>query len=506
MRISAPFRNRLPAAIAVAAAVGMLAGCTVGPDFTPPSAPGASAYRSAADKQQAAVAGTPDVDQGAGPSLRWWTAFGSADLDALVDRAIAHNASLEASNATLAAAREQVAAARGRQLPQVDANARVEHEQANLAAFGFEPNPALGLSGNPEFDLYSVGGGVSFDLDPFGRQRRSVEQSAAEAEAQLRQTQAAHLSVAGQVVTQALTIAAIRARIDTANALLDEDRRNIDLTRKRRDAGEGTLVEVLNARSQYENDRSEIPQLDQQLGEARHLLATLVGVAPADLGPADFDLDALTLPQSIPVTMPSGLVHKRPDILQAEANLHAATAAVGVATARLYPDITLGATLTQGSPDLDDLFSSSRRGFDIFGGLTAPIFHGGTLKAEKRAAADRARATAATYRQTVLDAFRQVANLLQAVESDARSVHNQREAVSVASRSLHLSRRSYEVGNSGILQTLDSERQYQKAMSNLVQARARQFLNVARLYVATAGGWTGAPEPESAGVDTGTAD
>ena len=192
--------------------------------------------------------------------------------------------------------------------------------------------------------------------------------------------------------------------------------------------------------------------------------------------------------------------------MQAEVNLHAATAAVGVATARLYPDITLGATLTQGSPDLDQLFSSSRRGFDIFGGLTAPIFHGGALKAEKRAAADRARATAATYRQTVLDAFRQVANLLQAVESDARSVHNQREAVSVASRSLHLSRRSYEVGNSGILQTLDSERQYQKAMSNLVQARARQFLNVARLYVATAGGWTGAAEADAAKPDTGTAD
>ncbi|MBW4332021.1 efflux transporter outer membrane subunit [Stakelama sp. CBK3Z-3] len=489
MRTALLWKSTLAATIAAT-----LGGCTVGPDFAPPASPSATAYRSAQDGQQPVVAGTPQITQGAGPALRWWTAFGSAELDSLVDRAIAHNASLEASNATLAAAREQLAAARGKQLPQVDANARVEHEQVNLAAFGLEPNPALGLSGNPEFDLYSIGGGVSFDLDPFGGQRRQVEQSAAEAQAQLHRTEAAHLSVAGRVVTQVLTIAALRAQIDTANALLAEDRRNIDLTSKRKEAGEGTLVEVLNAQSQFENDRGDIPQLDQQLAEARHMLATLTGISPAELGATDFDLESLTLPQTIPVAIPSRLVHKRPDILQAEADLHAATAAVGVATARLYPDVTLGGTVSQGALGPEDLLSGSTRGFDLFAGLTAPIFHGGTLKANKRAAADRARAAAATYRQTVLDAFRQVADLLQAVDSDARSVRNQREAVAVAGRSLHLSRRSYEVGNSGILQTLDSERQYQSARSNLVRARSRQFLNIARLYVATAGGWTGAAD------------
>ena len=489
--------QRFSKLLIIAIGTSALAGCTVGPDFTAPAAPSTTAYRPPAETNAATVKGAPKIAKGDGPALRWWTAFGSDELDTLVDRAIANNASIEASNATLAAAREQVAAARGQQLPQVDANARVEHEQANLAAFGFKPNPALGLAGNPEFDLYSVGGGVSFDLDPFGTKRRGVEQAAAKAEAQYRQTEAAHLSVAGQVVTQALTIASLRAQIATAKALLAEDQRNIDLTTKRRQAGEGTLVEVLNAQSQFQTDRGDIPQLEQQLSEARHLLATLVGVAPAELGPTEFDLDALTLPQSVPVAIPSALVHKRPDILQAEANLHAATAAVGVATARLYPDITLGATFSQGSPKIGDIFDNSTRAFDLFGGLTAPIFHGGTLKANKRAAVDQARAADATYRQTVLDAFRQVADLLQAIESDARSVRNQREASDVAGRSLHLSRRSYEVGNSGILQTLDSERLYQKAQSNLVQARARQFLNVARLYVATAGGWTGDPEQQA---------
>jgi len=265
-----------------------------------------------------------------------------------VDRAIANNASLEASNATLAVAREQVLAVRGRGRVQADANARVEHEQVNLSGFEFEGS-------NREFDLYSIGGGVSYDLDLFGGQRRRVEQASARAESQLRQTEAAHLAIAGQVVNQVLLIAAIRARIATAQALLAEDQRNIDLTRKRQQAGEGTLVEVLNAESQFQNDRGEIPQLGQQLAEARHLFATLTGVAPSRLEVTDFDLSGLALPPQVPVTIPSALVRKRPDILQAEADFHAATAAIGVATAQLYPNVTLGATLTQGAPHLDDV-------------------------------------------------------------------------------------------------------------------------------------------------------
>jgi len=475
------FRSRLTLLAGAAA----LAGCTVGPDFQRPAAPGDHAYL-APDEKQAVPGGGPIAVPGTGPSLRWWTAFGSPQLNALVDQAIARNASLEASNATLAAAREQITAARGRQLPQVDANARIDHQQVNLAAFGFDAP-----DGNPEFDLYSIGGGVSYDLDLFGGKRRRVERAVTQAETQLRQTEAAHLTIAGQVVNQVLLIAAIRARIATAEALLAEDQRNIDLTQKRQRAGEGTLVEVLNAQSQYQNDRGDIPQLGQQLAEARHLLATLTGLTPASLGQTDFDLGRLTLPEQVPVTLPSALVHKRPDILQAEAQLHVATAEIGIATAQLYPDITLGATVTQGSPDVGDLLGSEFRGFDLFGGLTAPLFHGGTLKAERRAAVDRARAADATYRQTVLDAFRQVADLLQAIDSDTRSVANQQEAVNVAQRSLGLSRRSFQVGNSGILQVLESERLYQRATSSLVEARARQYFNVARLYVATAGGWTG---------------
>jgi NodT family efflux transporter outer membrane factor (OMF) lipoprotein len=465
-----------------------LAGCTVGPNFERPAAPTVTTYRPAAEAHTPAPA-EPSAVLGVGPEGHWWEAFGSPQMNALVEQALAHNYGLAAADATLRASNDEARAIAGRRLPQIDANARIEQEQVNLSGFGFTPSPELGVSGNPAFHLYSVGGGISYDLDLFGGLRRQEEQGVAQAESQRRRAEAAHLAVAGRVVNQVLSIAAIRKQIEVANALLADDQRNVDLTTKRQQAGEGTMVEVLNAQAQFAADRGDIPQLYQQLDEARHLLATLLGLTPTDLGMTDFALDTLLLPTNVPVTLPSALVHKRPDILQAEADLHAATAAIGVATAKLYPDITLGATLEQGSPITGDLLKNAFRGYDLFAGLAAPVFHGGTLKAERAAAVAHAHAATATYQQTVLDAFGQVADLLSALQSDARSVSNQQESVSVAQRSLALSRRSFQVGNSGILQVLDSERLYQRANTNLVLARTRQYLDVVRLYVATAGGW-----------------
>ncbi len=462
----------------------LLGGCTtVGPDFERPEANVTGGYAQPGGKvPRNAPAATP----GEGPQIGWWKAFGSPELDGLVDRAMANNQSLAASNATLIRARSRIEAVAGRRLPQVDGNARVEHEQVNLQAFGFDPSTFGGSSiGNPEFDLYTVGGGVSYDLDLFGGNRRALEQSVAQAEAQQHQTEAAHLTIAGRVVQQVLTIAAIRERITTARALVTEDQRNVRLTEARRRAGAGTLVEVLSAQGQLAGDQADLPQMEQQLAEARTMLAILIGVSPMELGATDFAFGSFALPRDIPVTIPSLLVRKRPDILQAEADLHAATAGIGVATARLYPDITLGASISQGAQSPGDLLGA------IFGGLTAPIFHGGTLKAERRGAEAAAQASAAAYRQTVLEAFGQVTNLLAALGNDARSVATQAQAADIADRSMRLSRRSFQVGNSGILQVLDASRLHQRARIALVEAKARQFLNVSRLYVATAGGWTG---------------
>lgn len=471
----------LPSRLLTGAALMLLGACSAGPDFAAPAAPPPAAGYAGDGGGKAALA--------QGPEPRWWESFASSELDALVDRALARNHSLAASIATLQAARERIAAVAGKRLPQIDGSARAEYQKFNLSAFGLSDRLGGASIGNPTFDLYTVGGGISYDLDLFGRNRRSLEQAVAEAEAEQRRTEAAHLLIAGRVVAQALAIAALNDRIATEHALLAEGERNVSLTQARQRAGAGTLVEVLSAQGQLAEDRAGLPELEQQLAEGRAMLAVLLGITPAELGPTAFTLDQFMLPAQVPVALPSALVRKRPDILEAEARLHADVAAIGVATADLYPDITLGASLTQSTSQPDRIASSKFNAFDIFGQLTAPIFHGGTLKAQKRGAEARAQASAATYRQVVLDAFGQVSGLLSALETDGRSLSAQQQAVEIAGRSLHLSRRSFQVGNSGILQVLDASRSYQRAQLALVEARARQYRNVARLYVATAGGW-----------------
>lgn len=466
------------------ALVGLLGACTAGPNFERPAAPPPEAGYSPAGQARTAP--------GEGPQIEWWKSFGSPELDALVTRAIAGNRSLAASKATLERARERINAVAGRRLPQVDGSARAEYQQVNLSAFGLSNGLGAGI-GNPEFDLYSLGLGVSYDLDLFGRNRRSLEQSAAEAEAQQRQTEAAHLLVAGRVVQQVLAIAALNDRIGTERALLAEDERNFRLTKARQQGGVGTMVEVLSAEGQLAADRVNLPALEQQVAEARAMLAVLLGISPAELAPTPFSLSEFTLPAQTPVALPSVLVRKRPDILEAEARLHASMAAVGVAEANIYPDITLGASLSQSTSEPGKLLSSSFRGYDIFAGLTAPIFHGGTLKAQKRGAEADARAAAAQYQQVVLEAFAQVSGLLSALDTDARALADQKRAADIAERSAYLSRRSFQVGNSGILQVLDASRALQRARIALLDVRARQYLNVARLHAATAGGWIEAP-------------
>jgi NodT family efflux transporter outer membrane factor (OMF) lipoprotein len=474
------FSRLLASALAV---VPLLGACSVGPNFVAPAPPAATSGYSGTDSSRA--------DLGTGPAGRWWEGFGSRDLDALVERALAHNQTLATSDATLEQARQQIAAIAGRSLPQVDANARIEHEEVNLSAYGF--NPAAfggGVSiSNPIFNLYTVGGGVSYDLDFFHRNARALEQARADGEATRQQSSAAHLTIAGRVATQVLTIAVIRDHIAAMHALVADSNRNVGLTKIRQQLGSGTLVDVLTAQAQLAEDQSQIPAIEQQLAEARNMLAILVGVSPAELGPTDFTLTQFTLPDKVPVALPSALVHQRPDILIAEARLHAATAEVGVATAELYPDLTLGATYAQAANSIGSLLTDRFRGFDIFAGVTAPIFHGGTLKAQKREAEAKVRAAAASYRETVLEAFQQVSDLLAAMDTDQRTLADTRESLSISAHSLDLSRRSFQIGNSGVLQVLTANQIHERAELALIDAQGRQFLNVARLYVATAGGW-----------------
>ena len=251
-------------------------------------------------------------------------------------------------------------------------------------------------------------------------------------------------------------------------------------------AGSATEVDVLHADSQLANDRTMLPPLRQQLAVARHALSVLVGRTPAQWSPPDFDLDGFQAPDHLPVSLPSALARQRPDILAAEADLHAASAAIGVATASRYPDLTLSANLLEQAAYPGGVFHSAAT---IGGGLVAPLFHGGTLKAEQAAAEAAFQTARARYEQTVLRAFAQVADVLQALAHDADENTAQRKAVAVAGESLRLTRLSYAAGNVGVLQVLDAQRQYQQARLGAVHAQAQTTLDTAQLFLAMGGGW-----------------
>ena len=459
-----------------------LAGCAVGPNFVPPAPPGQRSYTATPVTGIAPGPGQPGqtIAMGGQPHSDWWTALGSPALDRTVALALANNRSLAAAGANLSAAAQQVAAARGGLYPQIDASAGVSNTQYGAAFLGPEAFTF------PRFSAYSAGASVSYDPDVFGGVHRSIEQAAATAAAEREALNAARLNVTGDTVTEALQIASLAAQIGVIGEVLGADQRTLDLVRTARASGVASDIDVTTAQSQLDHDRTLLPPLHQELNAAQDALPILVGKAPADWSAPDFTLDRLRLPRDLPVTVPSLLVRQRPDIRAAEARLHAANAAVGVATADLYPRFTLSATVAEqgliGGP--------AGLAWGVIGGLSAPIFHGGALTARKRAAEDEYRATYAQYQQTVLASFQQVADSLHALNNSADAVRAQQQALASADAALRLTRLGYGVGNAGILQVLDAQRLRQLAELGLVQARTQRYLATVRLFLAMGGGVT----------------
>lgn len=482
-------RLRAPALAALLAAAS--SGCTVGPDFSTPAAPSIGHYTSPADKPaDEGISGTglpaQTVSLGERVTSEWWTLFHSPAIDGLVREAIAGSPTLESAAARLTSAQEAVTAASGGLYPQVDFSASATRGRLNAASFGLSPREA---PLPPNYNAFQLGPTVSYALDIFGGTRRQIEAKAASADVWRYQLDAAYQTLTGTVVTQALQVAAIRAQLQAVHDTLDLDRHTLDLVRLERRAGSVPDTDVVSAQSQLATDETLLPGPEQQLDAAGHALAVLLGRAPAEWSPPNLDLAAMKLPGKLPVSLPSELVHQRPDILAAEAQLHAASAEIGVATAQLYPSITLSGSVGTAALDPGHLFSPAGLMWSVAAGLTAPVFDGGTRKAERRAALAEFKASAADYRQTVLQAFRQVADTMQALAHDAQLLADQRQALDVASESVRLQRISYSGGGSGILLLLDAQRQYQQARLGYVRADAQRYQDTIQLLVAMGGGW-----------------
>ena len=459
------------AVLATCSAV-LLSGCMVGPNFVRPAASASKHYDVDAETQLAGDGGTvgaqhADFDQKIDGD--WWSTLGSAKLDQVMRKAIAGNLDLEAADATIAQADEGIAAAAGGLKPQVDFGAQAGRERV-----AGPPAPSTS-------NFYAIGPRVSFDFDLFGGTKRLVEERAALAELQRHRFDAAYLTMTGDVASEALLLASARAQIDAVQTLLSNDRKNLELVRTAHQYGSATQVDIALATTQLAQDETLLPPLAQQRDTARHALSVLAGKGPADWAAPDFDLGDFALPAQLPVSLPSELVRERPDILEAESQLHAATAAIGVATADMYPHLQLSASLTQAGPGgIGTLWG-------IAAGLTGPIFHGGTLKADRRASVDGYKASLADYQQTVVKSLGQVADVLQAIHHDSEEFAAQERALDAAATSLHLNQEGFRAGEIGVLQVLDAERSYQQALINQIRAKTAQYLDTVQLSVALGG-------------------
>jgi NodT family efflux transporter outer membrane factor (OMF) lipoprotein len=468
-----------------------LSGCVVGPDFKPPAPPSTTRYTSPDETKATAGDAGPaaprqTIELGEKVAVDWWTLFRSPDLDLLVKQAVAGSRTLESAKARLAQAREAIVVASSALYPQIGFSASAAREKQSVVPFGLSSSR---VPFPPNFNLFQVGTSASYALDIFGGTRRGIEQQSALADFQRDQLDAAYLTLTGDTVTEAIQVAAVRAQLKAVGDILDIDRHNLDLVRKERQTGTVPDSDVVIAESQLAQDETLEPGLDQQLSAAKHALAVLLGRAPGDWLAPDFDLVSLTLPIQLPVSLPSELVHQRPDIRAAEAQLHAASAQIGIATAQLYPAITLSSGITASTLDAGALFNPGGVVWSIAAGLTQPIFDGGMRRAERRAALAAFKASAADYQQTVLLAFGQIADILQALTNDANLLTAQQHALDMASESVRLQRISYTRGGTGLLNLLDAQRQYQQARLGYVRAQAQRYQDTIQLLVAMGGGW-----------------
>ncbi|CAB3766655.1 Outer membrane protein OprM [Paraburkholderia humisilvae] len=495
--------GRLCAALCSAAPVVLpallLAGCMVGPDYRTPAPPPTDSYTTAPLPDQTASApGASGVPQhfasGEDIPAAWWTLFHCEPLDALIRQALANSPNIASARAALRQSRENLSAQfGGTLLPHVDAQLNATREKFNGITFG-EPQFTEDLN------LYNSSVSVSYALDLWGGARRGVEAARSQVDYQRYQLQAAWLALTANIVTAAVKEASLRAQIEATEEIAKEEDAQLTTLKKQFELGGIGRTDVLTQQTLLAQTRATLPPLRQQLDQVRHQLAVLSGSPPSDPSVPEFRLDMFSLPQTLPVSVPSALVRQRPDILSADATLHQASAQVGVATANMYPQITLSASYGTQSLTPAELFRAESVVWSVGAGVLQPLFRGGQLLSQKRAAVAAYEEADAQYRQTVLLAFQNVADSLRALDHDASGLRAQTEAWQSASDALDMARGQYKLGGISYLSLLVTQRQYQQTVVDLAQAQAARYADTAALFQALGGGWWNDPVPETAAV------
>ncbi|WP_442854809.1 efflux transporter outer membrane subunit [Burkholderia sp. Leaf177] len=455
-----------------------LSACSFGPDGTPPVLPAVPHYGVAAQPQRtvAAEGVSQTFDANAKPVPNWWKLYQSDTLNALVDEGLRNSPSLAAADKSLVAAREQLRAQVGSSmLPSIDVGGQANRERA-IGVPNFGPPTVL-------YNLFVGQIRAQYTFDLFGAARLADRALAAQVDSQSWQFDAARRALAANIVTGAISAAALRAQIDTTERLIvlaDEDAHD---TQRRFELGSASRADALNAQSGAASLAASLPGLRAQWLATRHALAVLLGRTP-DQAPPDLDLAALTVPSNVPVVVPSDLLASRPDIQAADALLKAAAAQVGVATAQMYPSLSLSAQMGKAGFSWPTALSGAGAIWGIGASLSQPLFHGGALLAQKRAAQASYEAAVSQYKQTVLTAFRNVADSLAALEQDNQALNfadtASRTSMSVFTDSAARAR----LGAVPPSSVRASERQYRNARLDAIRYESARLTDTALLFQA----------------------
>jgi NodT family efflux transporter outer membrane factor (OMF) lipoprotein len=450
-----------------------------GPKVQPPPVL-AGSYRAAALPGTTEGADAQRFLQGQDVPEQWWTAFGSPELTRRVVMALAHSPTVASAQAALLRAQEGVVAAGGSLYPTVD------------VAGGFQRvknGPVLGSSGLTTYTVYSASLNVGYKLDLFGGTRHGIE--AAQAAADVRQwlLVGTYLSLASNVTIATIQEGSLRAQVQAGDEVVGLLQEQTETARRQVEIGTRAQADLLALKAQVATAQATLPPLRKQLEAVRNQLAVYLGRFPAEADLATVPLDALTLPRDLPVSLPSRLVRQRPDVQAAESMLRGAAAQVGVATAQLLPQITLGGAVGPQSSSSQDLLRSGNLAWSLGLNLLQPVFHGGALRAQKRAAQAGLDQAVADYKATVLAAFANVADALDALQFDAQAESAQADGEQAAARSLELVKAQYRIGSASYLQLLDATRQWTQARTGLIRSRAARLSDTAALYAALGGGW-----------------
>ncbi|MGH8294640.1 MAG: efflux transporter outer membrane subunit [Steroidobacteraceae bacterium] len=482
-----PFEWRRLRWIAACAAL-LAAGCALGPNFKPPPPPRVAGYIAAPLRATAATARTPGGQaqhfrMGADIPADWWRLFHSRSLDALIAAALKSNPGLEASQAALRVAYENVLAQRGAFFPAVSASLAASRQRtpSELAPVPFATEF--------QFSLFTPEVAISYAPDLFGLTRRTHESLEAQEQSARFQMIAAWTTLSANVVVTAVEAATLREQVQATRKLVQLEKRSLAILQLRFQHGDAGGLDVAAQQSQLAQTETQLPALIKQLRQTEHALAVLTGRFPDQPPVARLSLADLRLPESLPLSLPSALVAQRPDVRQARASLHAASAAIGIAAAERLPNIELTADVGSSALAIAKVFTSGTGFWGIAASLTAPIFEGGQLLHQERAAKAAYVEAAQQYRGTVLTAFQNVADTLAALQEDAAAMQGAAAAASAASRTLHLSQLQLRHGYIGVFELLAAERAYQQAQMTLAQDEANRFTDTAALYQALGGGW-----------------